>query len=376
MFFKDIPGQEIVKSRLIRMVNEQRIPHALLFLGNDGGGNLPMSIAFAQFILCQNKQLDESCGTCPSCLKIKNLAHPDLHLVFPFILSKDIRVSEQKMTEFRRAFLENPFMNQEFWLDELNAPNKQITIPAEQSISIIKSLNYTSFEGGYKFMIIWCPEKMNTTLANKLLKILEEPPEKTIFILVCNQYDQLLSTVISRTQLVKFAYNSDKEIKDFLIQKGVNEQRAEYASKLADGNPGNAIAIINEEPDSEEVNLLEHFQQFMRLCLKFNPFKINQWIDITSSLGREKQKQFFNYSLQLIRDCLIINHADEKITKSDPNELAFLKKFAPFIHVNNIDPIVEEFNKTIYHIERNANSKIVLMDFSLKINELINLKTK
>ncbi len=176
--------------------------------------------------------------------------------------------------------------------------------------------------------------------------------------------------------MVKFAYNSDTEIKDFLIQKGVNEQRAEYASKLADGNPGNAIAIINEEPDSEEVNLLEHFQQFMRLCLKFNPFKINQWIDITSSLGREKQKQFFNYSLQLIRDCLIINHADEKITKSDPNELAFLKKFAPFIHVNNIDPIVEEFNKTIYHIERNANSKIVLMDFSLKINELINLKTK
>lgn len=374
MFFKDIPGQEIVKNRLIRMVNEQRIPHAMLFLGNDGGGNLPMSIAFAQFVLCKNKLQDESCGACPSCLKIKNLAHPDLHLVFPFVLSKDIRVSEQKMAEFRKSFLNNPFMNQQIWLDELNALNKQITIPAEQSISIIKSLNYTSFEGGYKFMIIWCPEKMNNTLANKLLKILEEPPEKTIFILVCHQYDLLLSTVISRTQLVKFSLNTDSEIKNYLIQKGINEQQATNAAKLADGNAGNAIAIINEDAESGELSLLEHFQQFMRLCLKFNPFKINQWIDQTSALGREKQKQFFNYGLQLIRDCLIINHANEKIMKSDPQELDFLRKFAPFIHHINIEQIIEEFNKTIYHIERNANAKMVLMDFSLKINELLNVK--
>ena len=374
MFFKDIPGQEIVKNRLIRMVNEQRIPHAMLFLGNDGGGNLPMSIAFAQFVLCKNKLQDESCGACPSCLKIKNLAHPDLHLVFPFVLSKEIRVSEQKMAEFRKSFLNNPFMNQQIWLDELNALNKQITIPAEQSISIIKSLNYTSFEGGYKFMIIWCPEKMNNTLANKLLKILEEPPEKTIFILVCHQYDLLLSTVISRTQLVKFSLNTDSEIKNYLIQKGINEQQATNAAKLADGNAGNAIAIINEDAESGELSLLEHFQQFMRLCLKFNPFKINQWIDQTSALGREKQKQFFNYGLQLIRDCLIINHANEKIIKSDPQELDFLRKFAPFIHYNNIEQLIEEFNKTIYHIERNANSKMVLMDFSLKINELLNVK--
>lgn len=374
MFFKDIPGQINVKQRLLTMVNEGKIPHALLFLAPDGYGNLLTAVVFAKYLFCKNKLNNEPCNVCPSCLKINNLAHPDLHFVFPIVLSKDVRISETLMADFRHAFLNNPYLNQQDWLNEIGADNKQLVIAADESNNIIKQLSYTSFEGGYKVMIVWSPEKMNDSAANKLLKILEEPPEKTIFILVCHQYDQLLTTIISRTQLVKFSVNNESEIIELLQVKGFNQQKSVYAAKLADGNMNKALEVLNQELESQEFNLLEHFQQFMRMALKFNPFKINQWIDITASLGREKQKQFFIYGLQLLRDCIVINFSSEQLTKCNAEELDFLKKFAPFVHLHNIENITEEFNKTIFHIERNANPKIVLMDFSLKMNELLNLK--
>jgi len=374
MFFKDIPGQSNVKQRLFTMVNEGRIPHALLFLAPDGYGNLLTAVVFSKYLFCTNKQNNEPCNVCPSCLKINNLAHPDLHFVFPIVLSKDARISETLMADFRHAFLNNPYLNQQDWLNEIGADNKQLVIAADESNNIIKQLSYTSFEGGYKVMVIWSPEKMNDSAANKLLKILEEPPEKTIFILVCHQYDQLLSTIISRTQLVKFSVNTESDIFEALQAKGYNQQKSVYAAKLADGNINKALEILNQEQDAQEINLLEHFQQFMRMALKFNPFKINQWIDVTAAFGREKQKQFFNYGLQLLRDCIVINFSSEQLAKCNTEELDFLKKFAPFVHFNNIEGITEEFNKTIFHIERNANPKIVLMDFSLKMNELLNLK--
>lgn len=374
MFFKDIPGQINVKQRLLTMVNEGKIPHALLFLAPDGYGNLLTAVVFAKYLFCKNKLNNEPCNVCPSCLKINNLAHPDLHFVFPIVLSKDVRISETLMADFRHAFLNNPYLNQQDWLNEIGADNKQLVIAADESNNIIKQLSYTSFEGGYKVMIVWSPEKMNDSAANKLLKILEEPPEKTIFILVCHQYDQLLTTIISRTQLVKFSVNNESEIIELLQVKGFNQQKSVYAAKLADGNINKALEVLNQELESQEFNLLEHFQQFMRMALKFNPFKINQWIDITASLGREKQKQFFIYGLQLLRDCIVINFSSEQLAKCNAEELDFLKKFAPFVHLHNIENITEEFNKTIFHIERNANPKIVLMDFSLKMNELLNLK--
>jgi DNA polymerase-3 subunit delta' len=374
MFFKDIPGQSSVKQRLLNMINEGRIPHALLFLAPDGYGNLPMAVVFAQYLFCKNKQNNEPCNVCASCLKINKLAHPDLHFVFPIVLSKEVRVSDALISDFREAYINNPYLNLQDWLSQISADNKQLVIAADESNNIIKQLSYTSFEGGYKVMIVWSPEKMNDAAANKLLKILEEPPDKTIFILVAHQSDQLLTTILSRTQLVKFLINTEKEMVDFLQSKGHDTQKSTYAAKLADGNINKAIEILLNEQDAQELNLLEHFQQFMRLALKFNPFKINQWIDETASLGREKQKQFFNYGLQLLRDCIVINFSNESLAKCNPEELDFLKKFAPFVYVHNIEAITEEFNKTIFHIERNANPKIVLMDFSLKMNELLNLK--
>jgi len=374
MLYKDIPGQKSVKKRLLKMANEQRIPHALLFLATDGSGSLPLAVTFAQYVFCEAKADHEPCEICPSCIKVKKLAHPDLHFVFPIPLIKEFRVCEDAMSYFRNAFLANPFISTQDWSDELAAENKQFVIPAEQSNSIIKSLSYTSFGGGYKIMVIWAPEKMNNAAANKLLKILEEPPEQTIFILVCHQADQLLSTIISRTQMVKFEINTYEEIVELLQSKGIETAKAQNAAKLADGNFRNALTFLQENPAENELNLLDHFQKFMRYALKFNAITINSWIDFTAGLGREKQKQFLNYSLQLIRDCLVLNNYGEGLTKSSPEEIAFLKKFAPFVHFGNIEAMTEELNKAFYHVERNANPKILFMDLCLKMNDLLNIK--
>jgi DNA polymerase-3 subunit delta' len=372
MFFADIPGQKEIKERLQRMISEERIPHALLFLGNEGSGNLPMAITFVQYTFCTNRQNEEPCQKCAACQKILKLGHPDLHFVYPIASSKEVRLSEHVMQEFREAFLANNFMNQQDWFDELNAENKQPTIAAEESNNIIKKLSYTSYEGGYKFMVIWQPEKMNASASNKLLKILEEPPDMTIFILVCHNAEQLLTTIISRTQLVKFGIADDDAIVTALQRKGLSEQTARYCAGMAEGNYREALLIAREQ-DSNTAQL-QHFQGFMRVALNFNVFKINPWIDQTAAMGREKQKYFLQYGLQLLRDCLLLNSGGETLVRSRNEELDFLKKFSPFVHMGNYERIVEEFNKAYYHVERNANPKILFMDMSLVVNELLNIK--
>jgi DNA polymerase-3 subunit delta' len=373
MFFADIPGQQEIKERIRRMVSEERIPHALLFLGNEGSGNLPMSVTFVQYVFCTNRSNEEPCQQCASCQKVIKLAHPDLHFVYPIASSKDIRLSEHVMAEFREAFLANNFMNQQDWFNELSAENKQPTIAAEESNNIIKKLSYTSYEGGYKFMVIWQPEKMNASASNKLLKILEEPPDKTIFILVCHNAEQLLTTIISRTQLVKFGLADDEAIAETLQRKyGLSGQTARYCAGMAEGNYREAVLIAREQ-DSNTAQL-QHFQAFMRVALHFNVFKINPWIDQTAALGREKQKYFLQYGLQLLRDCLLLNNGGEALVRARNEELDFLKKFSPFVHIGNYERIVEEFNKAYYHVERNANPKILFMDMSLAVNELLNVK--
>lgn len=355
------------------MVIDDRIPHALLFLGNEGCGNLPMALAFSQFIFCSNKQGHEPCQQCPSCQKINQLAHPDLHFVFPIASSKDVKISDHLISEFRETFLANPFMNQQDWFNELNAENKQPIIATEESGNIIKTLSYTSYEGGYKIMIIWQPEKMNAASANKLLKILEEPPDKTIFLLVSHSAEQLLTTIISRTQLVKFGLSSDNEIAVVLKSKyGLSDDTANYCAGLAEGNYREALKIAKEQDGN--VALLQHFQSFMRAALNYDVFKMNAWIEETAAMGREKQKFYLQYSLQLLRECLLLNNGGEALVKARNEELNFLKKFAPFINMNNYQGLVDEYNKTFYHIERNANPKILFMDMSFTVNDLLNRK--
>jgi DNA polymerase-3 subunit delta' len=372
MLFKEIIGQELVKEQLIRSVKEGRISHAQLFLGPEGAGGLAMATAYAQYITCSQKQEFDSCGTCPSCIKHNKLVHPDLHFSYPVSLSKEVRTSSDVSGAWRNAFLDNPYMSLFQWFELLNAENKQAIIGTDESQEILRKLSLTTYEAAYKIMIIWQAEKMNPAAANKLLKILEEPPEKTLFLLVCEAEDQLLGTIISRTQLIKINKIADSDIATALVMRnGIKEIDAEKMAYLADGNYTKALLLINENENS--AYNLAAFQKLMRYSLRFDSKAVLSWIDEIAAAGRERQKNFLNYSLHILRESLITNYGTSELIKLATDEKTFVEKFSPFIHTANLELFMEELNKAHYHLERNANAKILFMDLAFKFNELLNL---
>jgi DNA polymerase-3 subunit delta' len=373
MLYNQIIGQSEAKQRLVKMVNENRVPHALLFNGKEGSGNLPSAFAFAQHLFCNTKTEQGACGSCNSCNKVAKLIHPDVHFIVPIAKSKDVKKTDDVIKVFREAFLQNPYLTLNDWVNELNADNKQPIIPVEEAADILKKLSYTSYEGSYKLILIWQPEKMNVEAANKLLKILEEPPEQTIFSLVTNNAEQLLPTIISRVQNIPFYNVSESEIAEALIKHfNVNSDIAKQTAILSNGSYSEALHLLTHNDDS--VSFLANFQSFMRLALKFDCNKAIQWIDVNASIGREKQKQFFQYALEVFRDSLMFNYGSKDLIRLNGHEKQFLEKFAPFVNQKNYEKLVEEFNSNYYYIERNANPKILFMDLILKTNELINLK--
>jgi DNA polymerase-3 subunit delta' len=372
MLFNEIIGQQSIKERLIRSVKDGRISHAQLFLGPEGSGSLALAIAYAQYISCKDKKEEDSCGVCPSCVKYNKLIHPDLHFVYPVALSKDIRTSTDVIAKFREVFLDNPYVTLYNWFEQLDAENKQAVIGVEESGEVLRKLSLTTYEAEYKIMVIWQAEKMNQAAANKLLKILEEPPDKTLFLMVCESEDQLLRTIVSRTQLIKIPKIKDAELANALVQKrGLSSADAEKTAHLADGSYAEALLLISENENAAQ-NLLS-FQKLMRASLKFDAKAVIAWIDEVSAAGRERQKNFINYALHIIRESVIINYGDPSLTKLGADEQEFVKKFAPFIHSNNIERFTEELNKAYYHMERNANAKILFMDLAFKFNELLNI---
>lgn len=372
MLFSEIIGQQAAKERLVRSVSDGRISHAQLFLGPQGSGSLALAVAYAQYISCAGRLAADSCGTCPSCVKYNKLIHPDLHFVYPVALSKDVRTSTDKAQEWRAAFLDNPYITLFNWFEQLDAENKQAVIGVEESGEILRKLSLTTYEAEYKIMIIWQADKMNQASANKLLKILEEPPDKTLFLLVCESEDQLLRTIVSRTQLIKIPKISDADLTKALIeQNGLSPEMAEKTAHLADGNYAEALLLINENENAAQN--LASFQKLMRASLKFNPQGVFAWIDEVNAAGRERQKNFINYALHIIRESMVLNYGDPQLVKLGADEQDFVKKFAPFIHAANIERFTEELNKAYYHMERNANAKILFMDLAFKFNELLNV---
>jgi len=370
MLFAQVAAPVALKKRLIEMATTKRVAHALLFLGNDGGSQLPLAIAFAQYLFCQNPGETDSCDTCPSCLKINKLAHPDLNLVFPIALSKDVRFSDHVLTEFREAFLGFPYLNINDWFNALDAENKQPIIAKDESNEIIRKLSYTSYEGRGKVMLIWMPEKMNTDAANKILKILEEPPEDTFFFLVSSASDGLLPTIISRTQLIKVNAPTSNEIATVISASfNLPQGHAQQVAALSQQNPREAFLLADENIASTQNFLL--FQTFMRSCLRFDAFKISNWVDDFARIGREKQKQFLIYALHTFRNCILVKHLPAAVSGTE-EEREFLQKFHPYINTQNHEGLTELFNKAFYHIERNVSAKILFMDVALKTNELLN----
>lgn len=375
MLFLEIAGQSAVKERLIQSVKENRVSHAQLFLGPEGSGNLALAIAYAQYLCCEQKLANDSCGQCSSCIKYSKLIHPDLHFVYPVANTKEVS-AKAKSIDFikywRSAIEESPYLNLNQWYEHIGIENKQALISVEDASEIIRKLSFKSFESEYKVMIIWMPEKLRTEAANSLLKILEEPPVKTLFLLVAENQDQLIRTILSRTQIIKVGKLSDADLLQEINNRfEVSGEEAKRIVHLTNGNYTEALMMLQKNQSND---LFELFQQWMRLCYKRDYKGLINWGEVVSKIGREKQKNFIGYSLHIVRECLMLNYADASLVRMDGEDLSFAEKFKAFIHYNNSYLITERLNEAFFHIERNANPKILFLDLSLNISKLLQIK--
>lgn len=373
MLFKDIIGQEAIKKRLIQEVKEGRVAHAQLFTGPEGVGKLPVAIAYARYLLCQNKGEYDSCGTCMSCKMFNKLSHPDLHFVFPVInKAKAPRktVCDDVITTWREFVSTNPYFNINHWLDELGAENQQATIYTIESEEISRKLALKSSQGGYKVMIIWLPEKMQEECSNKILKILEEPPTQTVFLLVSEQPEFLLQTIKSRTQQIEFKRLDSSVIQDELEHKlGINSNDSQRIAHMANGSYLNALEAIHINED--RALFLDMFILLMRLSYQRKVKEMKQWSEQVASWGREKQKNFLLYCQRLIRENFIYNFGFNDLNYMTEEERNFSTRFARFINERNVIGIMDELTIAQRHIEQNVNAKMVFFDFSLKMIVLL-----
>ena len=380
MQFKELLGQDKIKELLILSVGEDRVPHTQLFLGPKGSANLALALAFAQYMTCKNKQEVDSCGACPSCVKHQKFSHPDLHFVFPVATTNLVKtkpVSNNFLSEWRALLEDNAYFSIFDWLKHIGVENKQGLISVEESAHIMKNLSLKPYESDTRIMLIWMPEKMNVQAANKLLKIIEEPPHKTLFLLIAESTENMLATVLSRTQLLKVPRYSDEEVKNYLMSRGVEYSKAQMISALVDGNINEALQLAEHAEDAEENSL--HFVQWMRLCFSALQVKdidkLVQWSETMAKAGRENQKSFLLYASNVMRDALLKNYGVDAMMKINVGGQNFtMEKFAPFIHGDNCMEIVEELNMAQLHIERNANPKILFLDTSFKIARLLHKK--
>jgi DNA polymerase-3 subunit delta' len=374
MFFRDIIGQEALKTRLIQTVRENRVSHAWLFFGPEGAGVLPMALAFAGYILCTGRNENDACGSCVSCNKVGKFIHPDLHFVFPVnktrSLEKDSVTSDDFIAEWRAFLLKNPYGRLTQWYDFIDLENKQGVINTEESKRLAGKLNLKSFESDYKVVIIWQPEKMNDQASNKLLKLLEEPPPLTIFLLVSEIPDQLLATVRSRCIPVKIPRISDGDLSEAIVNKhSIQKDKAADIVRLASGNYLKALELITETEDIK-YNFMK-FRDLMRSCFKTNIPELVKQAEELSVLNREKQKSFLEYGLRTLRESLALHFNTPGIVFITDEEQQFTPNFAPFINGNNVVPFTDELNNAIRDIERNANGRIVFLDLALKLAALI-----
>ena len=372
MFFRDIIGQEDIKKQLIKNVQENKIAHAQLFCGGEGIGKLPLAIAYARYISCLHPSEEDACGKCANCIKFNNLAHPDLHFIFPVVKKKNTKeiVSDDYIAEWRELIAKTPYFNLHTWLEEMGAENQQALIYVKESNEIIRKLSLKSSQGGYKIIIIWLPEKMNQECSNKLLKLLEEPAEQTVFLLVSEEPDALLTTIQSRTQRINIKGIDENDIKEALINiYGLQEQDATNIAHQCEGNFLKAIESISL--NEENKLFFDLFVALMRLSYQRKIKDMKVWSETVATMGREKQKHFLGYCQRMIRENFIYNFHNRSITYLANDEEAFSTRFAPFINERNVMEIMNELNEAQRHIEQNVNAKMVFFDFSLKMIVLL-----
>lgn len=371
MLFSEVIGQSAIKERLVRSVRDNRVSHAQMFLGPEGSGTLPLALAYAQFLLCTDKQENDACGKCPSCIKAAKLEHPDLHLSFPIVKEgTKVEKADDRIAEFRKVVLEQPYLPLRHFLSELDEESKRPIIGTEEAGSIIHKLNYKAYGGEYKILVMWMAEYMNETAANNLLKIIEEPPDQTLFILVTENASSILPTILSRTQLIKVPALGDAEIMQVLVaDHHIPEDEAHNVCMLAEGNYWAAHSLVLDLEDSGYS--MQTFRAWMLLCHKKNIPGILDWVEEAARFTREQQKNFVRYAMHIFRQCIIGTYTDNELLRAREDERDFISKFAQFVHGYNIVDLTEEFNKAHYYLERNANPKLVFLQLSFRVTTLM-----
>ena len=377
MQFKDVIGQDAVKQKLIQSVKENHVSHAQLFLGPEGCGKLPLALAYAQYILCPNRTETDSCGVCPTCQKMQKLVHPDLHFVVPTATTKKIKSNPESdlfMEEWREYVTQNhAYIDTSGWYSFLDVENKQGYMSVRDAASLLRKLSMKAYEGEYKIAIIWMAEKMRVDTANKLLKLLEEPPEKTVFLLIAEDQEELLATIKSRTVLMKIPAIENDTIEKALISRlGCAEQQAHDAAMISEGSWLNACHSVRES--EERSFFFTTFQQWMRLCFRAAYSELIDFSGNIKNLGREKQKELLNYGLRIIRNALLFNNNLADIVMLPDDEKKFNANFAPFVNPTNLAQIAELFEEAIRQIERNGYAPLIFTDVSFKMIGLLKKK--
>lgn len=373
MRFQDVIGQHEIKEKLADSIKTGRIHHAQLFLGESGYGSLALALAYAQYINCENRQENDSCGECPNCQKMYKLIHPDVHFSFPIVATKkspsdDGDPKADFYTQWRNYMQETAYPAYREWIGKIGRDNQQGNIPVSEARSIIRKLSLKSYQGGYKVLIMWLPEFLGVE-GNVLLKVLEEPTPKTIFLLVAEDESKILNTILSRCQILRIPRIEEPELKSALekVLQADNEKSAQAAS-LAEGSFRRAMDIYH----SGEDNYFEQFTQWMRNCFASDLAALLKWSNEVAGMGRENIKNFLIYSLGLMRESLLLKRGVDELSSLRNEQKNWAKeKFAPNINEDGVVKIVESINNAHYHIERNANAKIVLFDLSLAVSKNI-----
>lgn len=368
MRFSEISGIENIKEKLFRTIESGKIAHAQMFAGPNGSANLALALAYSTILNCTNRIHHDACGECPSCQKIKKLIHPDVHFVFPVCpaknkTGKDV-VSDSFITDWREFVAKNPYAGPFEWSLEFGGEDKQLNISREESRNIVRKLSLKSFEGEFKVMIIWLAEYMHPSAANALLKLLEEPPEKTIFLLITYDQEQIISTILSRVQLIQIRAFKKEEISEYLInQHQVEPQKAQQIASISQGDLNHAIRLIYEvEDDTQKL-----FREWMRICFSGNHAQMVAWAEDFGKANKINQKGLFQYGLSILRDSLLLQNGANEIVNLDQEENTFVANFSKTLDLRQLEKLYELMNSAFYHLERNGNPKITFLDTSLQI---------
>lgn len=372
MQFNKIVGHATLKARLIGNLREGRVPHAQFFLGPRGSGTLPLALAYATYLLCEHPGEGDSCGQCNACRMAAKLAHPDIHLVFPIFLSKDAKTCEPSLGDWRSAVLEEPYLDDERWRERLKGENKQLRMGVDIAAEVVRKLSLKSFSGGWKVMLIWLPEFMDTLMANKILKVLEEPEPRTAFLLAGHVNDRILPTILSRTQLVKVTAPDPGEVTAAVLERfpDLSGEQARGIAARSEGDLLEAYAMA----EGREEEAFAFLRDWLRACYGRKWEEAVATADLFAKMGREKQKGLMTYALFLMRQCMLHLQDLPQLISSTGEELAFVQKFSNVLTMAGLEAIRMELETAHGHLERNANAKVLLLDLSYSIGSLLRMK--